>query len=109
MKTQPKNNNIEVSFESSIGYEYFTKTANYKDVCEILFATEFKQRVCEFVHFVRSLDVDYILIMRIGNVILKQVVPQNIVFNTEPLREMFKGMQSVIISLVIDKVWEEQQ
>lgn len=110
MKIQPKNNNIEVSFESSTGcerYEYFTKTANYKDVCEILFATDFTNEVCKHIRFVDSLEVDYILKMRIGKIILKQKVSQNVVFNIELLREMFSCMQRVLISLVIDKVWEE--
>lgn len=107
MTTQPLNNNIEVSFETSAGDEYFTKTANYKDVCEILFAADFTHEVHKHVHFVHSLEVDYILKMRIGKIILRQKVPQNVVFNTELLREMFSCMQRVLISLLIDKEWKE--
>lgn len=108
MKTQPRNNNIEVSFEKSNGDEYFTKIANnYKDVCEILFATDFTHEVCKHFRFVHSMEVDYLIKMRIGKITLKQKVSQNVVFNTELLREMFGCMQRVLISLVIDKEWKE--
>ena len=106
MTTQPLNNNIEVSFETSAGDEYFTKTVTYKEVCEILFATDFTLEVRKHVRFVHSLEVDYLLKMRIGKIILRQKVSQDVVFNIELLREMFSCMQRVLISLVIDRVWE---
>ena len=107
MKTQPKNNNIEVSFETSNGDEYFTKIVNYNDICEILFATDFTNEVRKHFRFVHSLEVDYLLKTRIGKIILRQKVSQNVVFNTELFREMFGCMQRVLISLLIDKEWRE--
>lgn len=105
----PKNNNIEVSLETITDDEYFTKTANYRDVCEILFATDFTHEVRKHFRFVHYFDVDYLIKMRIGKIFLKQKVSQNVVFNTELLREMFCCMQRVLISLVIDKEWKEEK
>ncbi len=103
---KPKNNNIEVSFETSMGDIYFTKIAQYKEVCNLLFATDFLNEIRKNVVPVKSEPIDYVIKMRIGKVWAKQRIPQDITFNAPLLHEIFEQMQHLLLSLTIDAMWE---